>query len=465
MRTHVKIAVVVAAFGATIAFAEKPNVLFIAIDDCKPVFGCYGDTFVQSPNIDALAERGTVFLNNHCQWAVCGPSRASLMSGMMPETTGVMGFKPMRGKLSDLVALPQHFRENGYETAATGKINDYRCVDGGREGDDTLSWSVPYDWGVKKPYRSAKKKQSVEASVRDEAEHDDTQICETGIELMNQLAEGDKPFFLGVGFKKPHLPFIAPVKYWDLYDRDDVPMPEFVQKPKNGLSNAWNNSKETRGYADVPKTGDIPEEKQRELIHGYYACVSFIDSLIGRLLENLERLELAENTIVVIWGDHGFHLGDHDEWGKHTNMEQATRSPLIIAAPGMLKSNKTKNPSGFIDVYPTLCDLAGLSVPEAVQGKSLTPMLQDSGAKVRNGAISIFRRGAMGYAYRTDRVRYIEWIKGGEVIGRELYDYENDPLETVNLAADERIRPLLDRLAEQMREEGVGCNMLLKTGK
>jgi iduronate 2-sulfatase len=458
-RHFIQAAMAVSTVAAGVAPKQRPNVLFIAIDDCKPVFGCYGDSFVKSPRIDRLAAQGTTFLNNHCQWAVCGPSRSSLMSGLMPETTGVMGFKQMRAINPDLVTLPQHFRANGYETAATGKLNDYRCVEGGHESDDPLSWSVPYTSGSKNPYR-AKGKVACEASANDEKEHGDRQICDTGIGLMNQLANGGKPFFLGVGFKKPHLPFVAPSSYWNLYDRADVELAEFQQKPKNGEPFAWNDCKEMRGHSDIPNQGDIPEDKQRELIHGYYACVSFIDSLVGRLLDNLKQLGLAKNTIVVLWGDHGFHLGDHGEWGKHTNMEQATRSPLIISAPDFPMVGKTANPSGFIDIYPTLCELAGLPIPGNLHGRSLVPMLGNPEAKVRNGTVSIFRRKAMGYAYRTERHRYIEWVRGKEVVARELYDYEADPLEKVNLAADERSKPLMKKLAKALREDGVGCALL-----
>lgn len=442
---------------------QAPNVLFIAIDDCKPVFGCYGDEFAITPHIDRLAEGGTVFLNNHCQWAVCGPSRASLMTSTMPETSGVMGFKQMRTLLPDVITLPQHFRGNGYETAATGKIFDYRCVEGGHKTDDPLSWSIPYDAGYRGKLYKAPGKVSVDAPDNDELEHGDRQICDTGIELMTQLSKGDKPFFLGVGFKKPHLPFIAPKAYWDLYDRKDVALAEFTLKPKGGTKAAFDDSSELRGYSDVPDSGPIAEGQQAELIHGYYACVSFIDSLIGRLLENLETLGLAENTIVVIWGDHGFHLGDHGKWAKHTNMEQATRSPLIIYAPSVGKGAKTTLPSGFIDIYPTLCELAGLDIPEQVEGRSLVPVLKNPKTSVRNGSMSLMRRsGLMGYAYRTERFRYIEWFKQGEIVSRDLYDYQKDPLETVNLAVDERANPLMEKLARQMREEGIGCKILLK---
>jgi iduronate 2-sulfatase len=459
-RNFIQAAMAASALTCEAFPAQRPNVLFIAIDDCKPVLGCYGDRFVKSPRIDQLASHGTTFLNNHCQWAVCGPTRASLMSGLMPESTGVMGFKQMRAKLPDLVTLPQYFKNHGYETTGTGKLNDYRCVEGGHESDDPLSWSVSYSSGSKNPYHT-KGKISCEASTNDEREHGDRQICDTGIERMNQLAKSAKPFFLGVGFKKPHLPFVAPSNYWNLYDRADIQLAEFQQKPKNGEPNAWHDSSEMRQYSDIPNKGKIPKAKQRELIHGYYACVSFVDSLVGRLLDNLEQLGLTENTIVVLWGDHGFHLGDHGQWGKHTNMEQATRSPLIIVNPAAQKKGiKTSNSSGFIDIYPTLCELAGLPIPGSIHGRSLVPMLERPDTKVRNGAISMFRRKGLRYAYRTARYRYVEWIGKNEVIARELYDYETDPLEKVNLAADERSKSLMEQLAQQLREEAVGCPLL-----
>jgi arylsulfatase A-like enzyme len=439
----------------------QPNILFIAADDMKPLVGCYDDSYAVTPHLDALGESGTVFLNAHCQYAVCGPSRASLMTSMMPEVTGVIGFKQMRAKLPDLITLPQHFRENGYETAACGKINDPRCVEGGRNTDDPPSWSIRYQYGVSDAYKPPQKRSSSDPDIKDDR-HEDGQICNKGLQLMEQLSKEDKPFFLAVGFKKPHLPFIAPKKYWDLYDREEIPIAAWQELPINGLQHTWNGGKETRGYPDVPNHGPIPEDKQRELIHGYYACVSFIDAQVGRLLNKLEDLGLSENTIVVFWGDHGFHLGDHGEWGKHTNMEHATRVPLIISDPRAEAVGTPPSPAGFIDLYPTLCELAGLEIPEQVQGKSLVPMMKDESASVRNGAISLFRRaGKLGYAYRTKRYRYIEWYSGSGLHSRELYDYEEDPNETRNLAADEEYHSLMKDLSEQLKEEGIGCTRLL----
>lgn len=442
--------------------ANKPNVLFIVSDDMKPLIGAFGDSFAKTPNLDRLAARGTAFTHAYCQWAVCGPTRASLMTGLMPETTGVLGFKQMRAKIPDVVTLPQYFRTNGYETAATGKVYDPRCVEGGRATDDPLSWSVPYRPGISNPWKPAGNPPAAAPDIKDD-QHEDGQICDEGLKLLDQLAKGDKPFFLGVGFKKPHLPFIAPQKYWDLYDRSQVPLAVWQKMPVGGLERTWNKAQEAREYDGVPKEGLFPEALQREMIHGYYACVSLIDAQVGRLLDRLDELGIADNTIIVFWGDHGFHLGDHGDWGKHTNVEQGTRAPLIIAAPGFPMSGKAQHPAGFIDVYPTLCELAGLEIPAVLQGRSLTPVLKDPDARIRDGVISLFRRDGMGYAYRTDRYRYIEWIKGADVDARELYDYETDPNETVNLAADEKYKPLMKELAAQMRKDAVGCDILLKT--
>jgi arylsulfatase A-like enzyme len=462
------------AAGAAFHFSSRsyantpkpPNVLFIAIDDLKPMLGCYGDKKVISPNIDSIAATGTTFLNNHCQYAVCGPSRASLTTSLMPEVTGVIGFKQMRAIIPDVLTLPQHFKNNGYETAATGKINDPRCVEGGRTKDDEPSWSIPYRTISYDGMYKQETKLASEAPLIEDSEHEDWRICDEGLKLMRQMATADKPFFLGVGFKKPHLPFLAPKKYWDLYKREDFKTHPFQERSKNAVEYTWHNSEEMRGYVDIPNEGDISTEKQLELIHGYYACITFIDSLVGRLLSELKKLKIADNTIIVLWGDHGWHLGDHNLWGKHTNLEQAARSPLIIAAPNWGKAGKTNSPTGFLDIFPTLCNLASLPVPEQLQGKSLTPIMKDPKAAVRKGIVTLFRRGAIGYAFRNERYRYIEWVKAGEgTVARELYDYKTDPMEKVNLAADDKYGPLVKKLAKDLRQEGVGCLLLQTTGK
>ena len=501
------------------------NVLFIAIDDLKPLLGCYGDTLVKSPRIDGLASNGVTFLNAHCQWAVCGPSRASLMTGLMPEEVGVLGFKKMRGlsesgsadgdvTRANVVTLQQHFRYNGYRTAATGKINDPRCVgsitnlatgkvlDDGRDVDDPPSWgdpvdpnSLPADFFTTSSYVKAlggwspTGKPATGATNLPDSAFADGIVCDEGIALLNQLATGDTQFFLGVGFKKPHLAFYAPQDCWDRYNRDDVDIHPFQNHPTTAVSYTWNYASELESYDDfnpsIPgyiNATNIPPAKQKELIHGYYACVSHIDDQVGRLLDALESTGLHSNTIVALWGDHGFHLGDHAEWGKHTNLEQATRVPMIIYSPSTGVAGATTDvPANFTDLYPTICDLVGIPVPEqplnenepptapasglVMKGSSLVPVMQNPTNSIRTGALSIYRRsGALGYSYRTDQYRLTEWIStsSNKTLARELYDYDEDPMETLNLATQPSYSSVLYTLSHAMRDEpeAAGCPTL-----
>ncbi|MCK5174627.1 MAG: sulfatase-like hydrolase/transferase, partial [Planctomycetes bacterium] len=316
----------------------------------------------------------------------------------------------------------------------------------------------------------------------------DGSICDKGIAQLGSLAaeyeSTGKPFFLGVGFKKPHMAFLAPKKYWDYYQRDDFTIHPFQYEPLNALANTFNAIQELRGtyYIHLDAQGKaitipqiISEADQKELIHGYYACTSFIDAQVGRLLDEVETLGIADDTIIIFWGDHGFHLGDHNEWGKHTNLEQATRSPLIISVPNVgAKGRKTMTPVTFLDIYPTLCELAGLAIPEQplsdtqptgrpLRGKSLVPVLQDPNDSVRFGAYSHYGNPTFGYAYRTERYRYVEWIRSTGIVDvYELYDYKFDPYETVNFAPDAGYALLVQQLSNSMRADGEsdGCERL-----
>ncbi|MDD7984566.1 sulfatase [Lentisphaera marina] len=446
----------------TLFSANKPNILFIAVDDLKPELGAYGNTQVKSPSIDKLAQYSTVFTNAHCQWAVCGPSRASLMTGLYPESTGVMDLKTsMRSVNPDVLTLPQHFKNSGYFTAATGKIYDPRCVDG-RVKDDEASWSIPYktlDYGKIKLKDG--KRFALAPEIADE-DLTDGQILLNGLELLDQAQKQEKPFFVAVGFKKPHLAFVAPKKYWDLYDRESLILPQFREKAENASEYGWHDSNELRSYDGIPKQRPIPMELQKEAYHGYLACVSYIDALVGRLLQDLEKRDLKNNTIVVLWGDHGFHLGDHNMWGKHTNLEQATRSPLIISIPGQ-KAKQSNTPAELMDIFPTLSDAAGLEVPKVLQGSSLLAVIQGKEKQHQNGAISFFKsKGAKGYSYRTTQYRYIEWIKSNQVEAIELYDYQNDPEEKVNLANNPEYAELITELKQELRKDGDGCKLMFK---
>ena len=474
--TALLIAPLAALHAADSSPSKKPNVLFIAVDDLKPLLGCYGVSWIKSPNIDRLASKGTIFTSTHCQLAFCAPSRASLLTGLRPDAHGLY-LNPdkasdwLRTHWPDLVTLPQQFKNHGYITHPIHKVFDGRTVDAGH---DRRSWTVPYGpWemapgelpapgGYPDPATKAQLAEAKEqgrpvsgpatesCDIPDNAYHDGG-VAYTAAKRIREFSKKDEPFFLAVGLCKPHLPFIAPKKYWDLYDREALPLAAFQQLPQGSPHDLafYSNSGELRGFSDIPKTGPIPEEQQRELIHGYAACVSYIDALVGMLMETLQECGIANNTIVVLWGDHGFHLGEHGHWGKLTNYEESTRSPLIISAPGLTSKSRAEALTELLDVYPTLCELAGLSIPEHVQGKSLVPLMRGETDKLHEAAISQMSPGAkkggvMGWTLRTPRHRYIEWRQAdlagedhtftGKVLATELYDYDKDPLERENVA-------------------------------
>ncbi len=439
--------------------AQKPkNILFIAIDDLKPDLGCYGDTIVMTPNMDKLASQGFVFENNHCQQAVCAPSRASILTGKRPDYTKVWDLKTLiRDKNPDIVTMPQYFKSLGYQTAAVGKIFDYRSVD---KLADSVSWSYRYQ-DVKNTspigggYIFETRRVSTEAPDVDDSVTIDGEVVKRTKAYLKKFAKEDKPFFMAVGFYKPHLPFVAPKKYWDMYNRDEIRLPDYQKDPVNAPGYATQPGWELRTiYKDVPRDFDtpIPVAKQKELIHGYYACVTFIDRQVGKVLDELDSLGLRDNTVIVLWGDHGWHLGDHNMWCKHTNYEQATRAPLIFSYDSKLKG-ATQSPTEFVDVYPTLCDLAGIPAPKNLDGVDLVPLMEHKVKSVKEYAVSQFPRGnKMGYAFRDNRYRYVVWVKDftsekpfndSLVADEELYDYVTDPKETRSLIYDKEYANVL----------------------
>ncbi|MGJ8683633.1 MAG: sulfatase-like hydrolase/transferase [Nonlabens sp.] len=461
---------------------KKPNVLLIFVDDLRNNLGAYGDEQAITPNIDALAKKGVTFRNHQVQYAVCGPSRAVITTGLMPEETGVIGFKPIRAKLPNVTFLPEYFKNNGYTTAAAGKIHDPRTVgdDSSKDGDDEASWSIPY-----LAPRGGHNPKNVALDFQDLPEEDyvDGIIRKEGIELLDQVAKKDAPFFMAIGFKKPHEPFIAPKKYWDLYEDTKFKVAANQKAPvgRDDLKTYALKGKDVKKHMNS-ETGLIDEDFQLELKRGYYACTSFVDAQIGIVMEKLEALGVADNTIIVFWGDHGLFLGEHGRWNKHSNLEVASSSPLMIIDP---RNDNAKGESfsavSTIDIYPTLCELAGLEVPEQpknasaedgrpIKGRSLVPILNDTDAQVKIGAITVYRgQRGIGYGYRVKgKYRYIEWVskKGGDNF-YELYDYERDPNETRNLAVVEReiYEPLLHKFSRNIRSmgEGDGCIALLKT--
>ena len=484
--------VVISLWAAAVSLvaAEKPNVLFIAVDDLKPLLGCYGDSQVITPNIDKLAARGTVFLNAHCQQAVCGASRASIMTGLRPDTVGVRDFETkMRDASPGVVTIPQAFKQAGYYARSIGKIYDGRCVDGWGE-HDAPSWSEPHmsSWPPTDPqggYLNAKTRAKREANgdkpmdppgalnppvegsedVPDES-YVDGFAAMRAVEHLKEIVGKKEPFFFAVGFDKPHLPFVAPKKYWEMYQREQFQLAEFQKAPEGVPGYSVHNSGELRYGYSLPLNGDISEADQKELIHGYYACVTYVDAQIGKVLDALEETGVAENTIIVLWGDHGFHLGDHAMFCKHSNYENATRVPLIVAAPKQLeKGSKSSSPVELIDVFPTLTDLAGVKSPDVLEGESLRPLLDDHTAKLSKLAMSQYDRGKgenmrMGYSVRDERYRLTEWrrfdyktgAKDGPVEAVELFDYQTDPLETKNLAEDPKTKEIVSKLSAEIKK-------------
>jgi len=444
----------------------RPNILFIAVDDLRPMGAAFGDTRALTPNIDALASRSSVFQRAFVQYPVCGPSRSSMLTGLRPESSGVLDLKTrLRDIHPDIITLPQFFRMQGYETAAVGKIFDPRNVDS-RQDDDPASWTIPFKNVSGKVDRKGKPNYAaIPIDARNE-EFIDGQIHERGKKLLQQMAGDDQPFFLGVGYKKPHLPFTVPKRFYDLYDRSSLELEPFQEAPAGSDPRyILNDNNELKSYAPHPASEDEPDSygdaitpaQQQELLHGYFAAVTFIDELVGDLLKELEAVGAADNTIVVLWGDHGFHLGDHGMWGKHTTMEKAARHPMMIRLPGhegLIIADVVE----ALDLYPTLLDLAGFEVPDHLQGRSLKTMIEGRSGGEGSIAITMYRRlGAYGYSLRTDRYRYTEWIApDGALKYRDLYDMQHDPGERTNIATEPANAELLESLAALLRERGEG---------
>ena len=460
--------------------ADQPNVLFIAVDDLRTALGCYGDPLVQSPNIDRLANQSRLFQRAYCMQAVCGPSRTSLLTGRLPDNTRVWHNRNLfRDFQPDLVTLPQHFKNHGYHAISMGKV-----FSGNQLELDPPSWSEPEI--LKQPgWRNYVRRDSGEsgkgaawedADVPDDG-YSDGKMTALAIEKLASLKASEKPFFLAVGFFKPHLPFNAPKRYWDLYDPSIFDLSDDGKQVQDVSIHAHHSHRELGGYSNIPKNEKVDAETARQLRHGYYACVSYIDAQIGKLLDELDRLELADNTIVVLWGDHGFSLGEKARWCKGTNFERDTRVPLLIRTPQLQQPGEsTQALVETVDLYPTLVSLAGLPLPEELDGRSLIPNLNDPQAAGRDAVLSQFVRPFkkslpefMGYSLRTDTHRYTRWISWADrkTVAEELYDYGDDNcashesaywIEHRNLAdnADQKaIREKLSNQLDQMLQQRV----------
>ena len=499
---------------------QKKNVLFIVVDDLKPLLGSYGYGEVISPNIDKLASEGVLFSKDYAQQAICTASRMSFITCKRPDYTKIWDLSTkLRQTRPDITTIPQYFKENGYETVGMGKVMH------GASNNDPQSWTMPfisnenfdYADGYKMPanlYQSPeihKKWDSLQTAldadsnadrgwvavnsvmksaglrpltenldVPDNAYADGASTFKT-IELLNEFKKENKNFFLTIGFQKPHLPFTPPKKYWDLYDRNKIDLAEFQKKSDGSPLEAYHQSGELRNYHDaepsMDENGIVNEDKQRELIHGYMASVSFIDAQLGLILNHLKSLGMDKNTVVIFFGDHGWHLGDHGLWNKHSNFEEATRTPLIFKSPDIEGGFINDSPVELLDIFPTICNLAGIPIPEDLDGVSLVPILDKKSESLKEFAISQYPRRCnvmrsvigrypddctlMGYAVRNDRYRYIAWVSGNfedrssfnndKIIMEELYDYEIDPLETRSFSLDSKYQKIKDKMIGNLR--------------
>lgn len=448
--------------GATAA--RRPNILFIAVDDLRPELATYGRGWIKSPHIDALAARGLRFDRAYCNVPVCGASRASLLSGLRPDRQRFLDFATRLDEdAPGTISLPLQLRRHGYQTISLGKVYHH-------QDDDLAAWSIP-------PWRPANalndgldyqtaENQDIYRNHRNAGEktrglpyergqgHDslyfDGKISFEAVRQLRRLAAGDQPFFLAVGFMKPHLPFNAPQPYWDLYDPTALPIPANTTMPAGAPLQASHSFGELRHYHQIPATGPLVDTALvRTLIHGYAACVSYTDAQIGRVLQELKRLQLDKNTIVVLWGDHGYQLGEHGLWCKHCTFHNALHVPLIIDAPGLPDGQATEALTEYVDLYPTLCELTNTPLPPHLAGRSLLPLLRNPQAPHKT---AVFARWQSADAIRTDRFLFTEWFdRQGQVVGRMLYDHDRDPQENVNVAEDPAYTTAVQALHEQLR--------------
>jgi arylsulfatase A-like enzyme len=462
---------------AVVGGPRRLNVLFLAIDDLRPELGCYGAAAVRTPHLDRFARSAAVFERAYCQFPLCAPSRASLLTGTRPDTTRVQDlYSDFRVALPDIETLPQYFKQRGYFADRLGKIFHL---------DDVASWTParpPEKFGPTEPAKRApysdealneagwrkfdaakaagltgmalersQRGPAVEITDLPDDALPDGKIAADAIALLRRLREENRPFFLAVGFLKPHLPFVAPRQYWNLYDEPSLPLP--ANRTRVASPVALGDGVEFYTYTDVPAARPVPDDFARRATRGYLACVSFVDAQVGRVLDELERLGLADDTIVVVWGDHGFKLGEHGGWGKLTDFEIDARVPLMVRDPGAKTGQRVRALVEAVDVYPTVVELAGGTPPAHLEGTSLVPLLRDPQRPWKTAAFTQCRRDGEtweGRSIRTDRYRLTRWRNPGESDQIELYDHAVDPQEDDNLADSAAHAEVKTQLLQQL---------------
>lgn len=436
---------------------KKMNVLLIVVDDLRPDLNCYGNSQIVSPNIDKLAKEGTLFNRAYCNVPVCGASRASLLTGLRPLKDRFVKVSARIDKQAKgITTLPKLFKDQGYYTIQNGKIMH------GKK-DAKGSWDEEY-WGDS---NSASFKDYIEKSnqafdaqkkcgnstenldVADNA-YRDGRNAEKTIEDLRKLKKSGKPFFVAMGISKPHLPFTAPKKYWDLYKREDIKLPDNNVFDKEEFPKAaYHSWGELRKYQDIPNKGDIADDKAKELKHGYYACVSYADALVGKVLKELKRLKLDKNTIVVLTSDHGWSLEEHGLWCKHSSFHNALEIPLIVKMPNQYKNQKTENIVELVDLYPTVCELSGMKLPEHLQGDSFVEAMKAPKKDFKRTAVCKWQTGL---TLVEGNHTYTEWFRGGKIAGQMMFDHSQDPEENHNLINDKKNKGKADEMHKKLYE-------------
>jgi arylsulfatase A-like enzyme len=436
---------------------NRPNILFIAVDDLRPELGCYGNRVVSSPNIDRLASEGVIFRRAYCNVPVSGASRASLMTGTRPTSYRFINFDTWAEKDNPLaITLPQYLKNNGYYTVALSKVFHHMY-------DSKNSWDEEWRPSGKGSWRNYLQDDNLKidtlikrgmpfecADVPDTA-YFDGKTTQKALHFLRNSAGKGKPFFLAVGFLKPHLPFNAPQKYWDMYDPKDIGIAKNPDPPANAPRQAIHNWGELRQYYTIPESGPLTDSATSKLRHGYYACVSYTDAQIGMLLDELKNSGLDKNTIVVLWGDHGWNLGEHGLWCKHCNFNTSLNAPLIFKVPGLTKGGKNNSITEFVDIYPTICELTGLPLPDHLEGQSLKGRLKDPEKEEVDYAVSKFFAGV---TLIEGEYFYTEFLdKNDSTVATMLYNHRLDPDENVNISYDNDKKELVSNLSGRLREK------------
>ena len=440
--------------------ADQMNVLLIIVDDLRPELGCYGVEYMVTPNIDQLAQEGTLFERAYVQQPVCTASRASFLTGLRPDTTGSdypYSIHTVENLLEgDRPSVLRYFMDQGYYVRGVGKIHHGYNEDF-TENSFSAGFGTSYaDASLKKVNKSERPPYEC-ADVEDEF-YDDGKNTLEAIATLGRMATQEKPFMLTLGYWKPHLPWNAPKKYWDLYDRENIPLPPNPEHPQDSprYSTDWCNLQKYK-LSESPNellVGD--EDAARKMKHAYASCVSYVDAQIGKVLDELDTLGLRDRTIVMLISDHGWHLGEQDHWGKSTNFDNSTRAPMIISAPGLVSLQRTNALVEYVDIYPTLCELAGIELPTYLEGSSLVPLLEEPTRDWKSAVFSQYPRGwprakFEGYSIRTDRYNYIQWRElDGSFKGHELYDHHVDPIESMNMVEKLEYQAVVQEMQAKM---------------